>query len=204
MSRADRARAAEIQRQSDMLGLPPYTIARWLAAEQAGLAAEERQREAERAAAVERAEQAAWIHQRENLELGLPPGATMAERLRLRNPLGDEPSRNPAAPLGSVDRPARFVSTAGGGLTAIDGYSGGPAERGFTGSHDAALARRAAELSSDPFMKLEIARFRSRRKVAARAAAQRAAAASRTRRESGTGWPQDELTRVTAGAFSAY
>ncbi len=202
MSRAERARAAEIQRQSDMLGLPPYKIASWLAAEQSGIAAEERQRQAERAAAVERAEQAAWIHQRENLELGLPPGATMAERLAGLNPLGDEPSRNPAAPLGSADRPARFVSTAGGGMTAVNGYSGGAAQRSFTGSADAALAARARELASDPFMRLEIARYRSRRKVAARAAAERAAAASRTRQESGTGWPQDELTRVTAGAFS--
>jgi len=61
-----------------------------------------------------------------------------------------------------------------------------------------ASARRVRALNDDKFMKSEIARSHSRRRVAARVVAERAAAraaapAPAGRRESGTGWP--ELTR---------
>ena len=50
----------------------------------------------------------------------------------------------------------------------------------------------------------EIARFRAKRKVAARVAAENVAAenVAAERRESGTGWP--ELTRQTAAGFRVY
>lgn len=196
MSKAERNMVAEVERISSMLGLPEIAVARMLDSEAREAVAEDARREAERQAAIERGQDAVWAHQHANLELGLPAGTSMAERLALMNPLSDEPSRDRRAPYGSASNPAFLLSTPDGPVDI--GYQAQQAQRSFGQEHDDALAARARELAADPFMRLEVARLKSRRVREARRGAE-AAQRPAERRETGTGEP--ELTRTTADAF---
>ena len=195
MNRAEKHVADEIVRVSEMMGLPAVRVAEWYGSEAKEAAREASRQEAERRAAAEQAETAAWAHQHANLELGLPPDTSAAERMALMNPLGDEPSRRADAPLGSYDRPSRFVTTSGGGLVDIDYQAAqaraGSARRSFTESVEDAQVARHREHTHDGFMLAQRSQYRSRRKAQE---AQRAAAAPAAARHStGLGWP--ELSR---------
>jgi len=195
VNRAEKHVADEIVRVSEMMGLPAVRVAEMLGSEAKEIVREERRREIERQAAVEAHEAGAWAHQHANIDAGLPAGTTMAERLRLLSPQSDQPSRRADAPLGSYDRPSRFVTTSGGGLVDIDYQAAqaraGSARRSFTESVEDAQVARHREHTHDGFMLAQRSQYRSRRKAQE---AQRAAAAPAAARHStGLGWP--ELSR---------
>jgi hypothetical protein len=195
---ARREMLGEVQRMSALLGLPDAVCARMLDSEAREAVQEGRKREAERQAAIERGQDAAWAHMHANAEMGLPADTPMAERLALMNPHSDdEVTRDPRAPYGSASNPAFFVNTSSGPVDI--GYQAQrareSAQRSFSESVDDALIARAHEQSRDAYMVIQRSQLQSRRKHAemARHEAALAASAPAARVSSGTGWP--ELSR---------
>lgn len=194
MNATERHMLSEVERVSNLLGLPEVRVAQMLGSEAQEIAREDRRREAQREAAVEAAQDAAWAHRHANVEMGLPADTSMAERLAMLYPDGAEPSRDPRAPYGSAANPAFLVSTADGGVIDVGYRAQQSAQRSFSQAHDDALLARARELASDSFMAIQRSQYRSRRARAAERAAVPAAAGTRGGQAgyeaSGLGWPE--------------
>lgn len=137
---------------------------------------EQESREAERQASAEAAMHRRWVS-------GEPIPGHDDILQDVRDMLDvTEAGRDQSAEYGSQGRPAMYVTAADGSPVEVTARLPAGVQRSVSGAQDDYLLKRARQVSADPFMKLEVARFDARR----RSAASKAREAAEVSRASGS------------------